>query len=242
MKPILTTHNLCKNFGNRRVHEDINLELREGEVLGLLGGSGTGKSTLLRMLSGLEEPDMGDIKLKSESILALNEPKRIELRKTIAYVFQGGALFDSLTVEENLAFPLEIHTQLKEAEIKYRVHEILKLMQLEDSINLYPAELSGGMQKRAGLARSIILEPEIILYDEPTAGLDPFTTKRIQDIILNRRARGSSGILVTHDITTALVVCDRLALLKDQRLIGPFKTAEVAKDRTIQSFIMGEIA
>ncbi len=207
-----------KSFDNKPVHRDISFTLHQGECLGLLGGSGVGKSVILRSLIGLEKPDKGRILVEGQDIVPLQETELIEVRKKVAYVFQNGALFDSMSVYENLAYPLRAHTKLSEDKIKSRVLSSLEEFGLEGCENLMPANLSGGMQKRVGLARSIILEPRVILYDEPTAGLDPFNTIRIQNEILRLKGKGVSAIFVTHDMPSVFAVCDRIALIQDGRV------------------------
>lgn len=210
---VLEVRNFKKNFGNKVVHRDVSFCLYKGECLGLIGGSGSGKSVILRSLIGLEKPDSGEILIHNQNIVPNSERELIEIRKKVAYVFQGGALFDSLTVYENLAYPLREHTQLPENEIEERIIKTLSGFGLQGNETVMPAELSGGMQKRVGLARSIMMDPEVILYDEPTAGLDPYNTIRIQEMILDLKKKGTTSILVTHDMPTAYAVCDRIALL-----------------------------
>lgn len=174
----------------------------------------------------------------------MHESKLIDVRKKIAYVFQGGALFDSMTVYENLAYPLRAHTELTEKEISEKVTFQLAEFGLERNEQIYPANLSGGMQKRVGLARSMIMGPEIILYDEPTAGLDPFNTKRIQEMILQMKAKGRTSILVTHDMPVAFAVCDRIAMLMNGRIeaIGTTKEIQDKSNPQIQKFVQGEVS
>lgn len=205
-----------KRFGDKVVHDGVTFFVRRGECMGLVGGSGAGKSVILRSLIGLERPDTGSITIDGTNITQLPESDFIQIRKKVAYAFQGGALFDSMTVLENLAYPLEQHTKLTESEILEKVRIQLDEFGLISALNLYPSELSGGMQKRVGLARAMMLEPEIMLYDEPTAGLDPYNTIKIQELILRLKSKGVTSILVTHDIPTALEVCDKIAFLKDK--------------------------
>jgi phospholipid/cholesterol/gamma-HCH transport system ATP-binding protein len=215
---VLRVENFCKSFKTKKVHRYLNLSLRKSECLGLIGGSGTGKSVLLRSLIGLEKPDEGEIFYHGERIDQLDERQWIPIRKKIAYAFQGGALFDSMTVFENLAYPLRAHTDLSEKQISEKIFETLEHFGMIESINLLPGSLSGGMQKRIGLARAMILRPEVVLYDEPTAGLDPYNTKKIEDMILKLKAEGVTSMLVTHDMPVAFKVCDRIALLKNQTI------------------------
>ncbi len=214
MTDVIRVQSFQKSFGAKAVHKDVSFSVHRGECLGLIGGSGSGKSVLLRSLIGLEKPDSGQILFKNQSLRGLEEHAWIEIRKKVAYVFQGGALFDSMTVFENLAYPLRAHTELSESEIAYRIRDLLAEFGLQGNESLLPASLSGGMQKRVGLARAIILQPEVVLYDEPTAGLDPYNTKTIESMILQMKAKGVTSILVTHDMPVAFAVCDRIALLR----------------------------
>lgn len=241
MKELINVSHFCKSFEGKVIHEDVSFRLMKGECLGLVGGSGAGKSVLLRSLIGLERPDSGSIVFDGEELTTLPEKEFIRIRKRIAYVFQGGALFDSMTVFENLAYPLRAHTQLTEQEIHDRVMAQLAEFALEKTEQLYPGELSGGMQKRVGLARSIILNPEVILYDEPTAGLDPANTRNIQSLILRLKERGVTSILVTHDMPTAFAVCDRLSLLRQGRIVanGTVKELKDAKAGPLVDFVRG---
>ncbi|MCC6276725.1 MAG: ABC transporter ATP-binding protein [Oligoflexia bacterium] len=222
---VIEVKDFHKSFGSKVVHRGVNLSVRKGECMGLVGGSGCGKSVILRSLIGLEKPDRGSIKINGIEITGFNENQLVDIRCKAAYVFQGGALFDSMSVEDNLAYPLREHTKLNDKQIQEKVLQTLKKFGLQGSEKLMPASLSGGMQKRVGLARAIILGPEIILYDEPTAGLDPYNTKKIQQTILELKKTGTTSILVTHDMPTAFEVCDRMALLLDGRV-----AAEGTKD------------
>jgi phospholipid/cholesterol/gamma-HCH transport system ATP-binding protein len=215
----ISIQNFKKSFKGHSVHKDVTFSVRKGECLGLVGGSGAGKSVILKSLIGLIRPDEGSVCVNGEDINKLDENQLIKLRQKVAYVFQNGALFDSMNVYDNLAYPLNAHTDLSEEIISEKVTKILKLLSLDGIENKLPSQLSGGMQKRVGLARSIILEPEIILYDEPTAGLDPLNTKNIQDIILQLKSTGVTSIFVSHDVPSALVVCDKIALLSHGEII-----------------------
>lgn len=211
---LIEVENFKKSFGEKNIHNGVTFFVRKGECLGLVGGSGVGKSVILRSIIGLERPDSGDIRINDKSIIGLDETAFTEIRKKVAYAFQGGALFDSMTVRENLCYPLIQHTALTPHQILDRVKSQLNEFGLLDALELFPSELSGGMQKRVGLARAMMLEPEIILYDEPTAGLDPYNTIKIQELIVRLKEKGVTSILVTHDIPTALNVCDKIAFLK----------------------------
>jgi phospholipid/cholesterol/gamma-HCH transport system ATP-binding protein len=231
-----------KKFGNKVVHHDVSFAVRKGECLGLLGGSGAGKSVLLRSLIGLEKPDSGEVFFDGIKINDMTEYELVEPRKRMAYAFQGGALFDSMTVYDNLAYPLREHTKLSEKEIKEKITNQLKAFGLEGNEKTFPGNLSGGMQKRAGLARAIILGPEVILYDEPTAGLDPFNTHKIQEMILRLKATGVTSILVTHDMPVAFTVCDRIAILMEGKIkaIGTMEEIEHQESNLIARFAQGE--
>ncbi len=212
---ILKLENVHKSFGSKHVHRGVNLELNQGETIGLLGGSGTGKSVLLREIIGLEFIDKGKIIFKGQDIQNLNEKELQKIRLEISYSFQSGALFDSVNVFENIAYPLFEHTKMSLNEIRSKVAEILEMVDLKGIEELMPSDLSGGMQKRVGMARAMIMRPEIILYDEPTAGLDPTNTKNVVDIMKKMTCLGYSSIFVTHDIPAALELCQRLIILND---------------------------
>ncbi len=238
---VVSFRNFAKSFGAKRVHTDVSFDLIRGECLGLIGGSGAGKSVILRTLVGLEKPDHGEIFVEGEEISKLREVELIEIRKKVAYVFQNGALFDSMSVFDNLAYALREHTNMKEDGIRERVLSRLKDFGLAGNENIFPANLSGGMQKRVGLARSIILEPSVVLYDEPTAGLDPYNTKRICDMMLRLKADGASAIFVTHDMPSLFSVCDRIAVLRHGKIHAVGTREEIEKvDPWVGRFIEGE--
>jgi len=230
-----------KSFGTKVVHKGVSFALHKGECLGLLGGSGQGKSVILRSLIGLEKPDSGQVLIDGEDIVPMTEDQLISIRKKVAYVFQNGALFDSMSVYENLAYPLRAHTRMGEDEIRERVISQLAEFGLQGNELLSPADLSGGMQKRVGLARSIIMQPKIVLYDEPTAGLDPYNTIRIQEMILGLKERGVSAIFVTHDMPSAFAVCDRIALLLEGRIqaVGTREQLESQPNSKLTRFVKG---
>lgn len=240
---VIEVKDFKKSFGDKVVHNGVTFYVRKGECLGLVGGSGTGKSVLLRSLIGLEKPDGGEIHINSENATAFTENQWLHVRKKVAYAFQGGALFDSMTVFQNLAYPLEEHSKLSASQIKEKILKQLEDFGLAGSDKLFPNELSGGMQKRVGLARAMMLDPEIILYDEPTAGLDPYNTKKIQEAILNLKAKGVTSILVTHDMPTAFAVCDKFAFLKDKKIIeqGTIEQLRQMPNSMINQFIEGQI-
>jgi len=240
---VLELRNLKKRFREKVVHDGLSLSLRKGEILALFGGSGTGKSVALRCVIGLERADSGEVLFQDRDISKVPEARLTEVRKRIAYVFQNGALFDSMTVKENLAYPLVEHTKLTEAEIDGKVADMLALIGMTGSENLLPANLSGGMQKRVGLARAIILEPEVILYDEPTAGLDPQNTKNLLEIMGKLRSHGRSGIFVTHDIPSALDIADRIAILYNRRIhvIDSTENIKKSEDPVVKAFVEGSV-
>ncbi len=239
---IIEVSHFKKSFGNKVVHRDVNFVVKQGECLGLLGGSGAGKSVILRSMIGLERPDNGQIQIEGIDVTNLDEAKLVDIRKRVAYVFQNGALFDSMTIFDNIAYPLREHTKLKEHEIREQVLSTLQMFNMHGTENMLPAELSGGMQKRVGLARAIILKPDIILYDEPTAGLDPANTVKIQNLIVQLKGTGVTSILVTHDMDTALRVCDRLAFLENGSVENLGMVSDLKQDpvQILQLFIRGQ--
>lgn len=239
---MIEVKNFKKSFGSKVVHKDISFYVKKGECMGLIGGSGTGKSVILRSLIGLEKPDGGRILIDNVDITEMSERELLEIRKKVAYAFQNGALFDSMTVFENLAYPLREHFKLTESEIRQRVLSSLSEFGLEGNENVYPTSLSGGMQKRVGLVRAMMMNPEVILYDEPTAGLDPFNTRKIQDVILRLKAKGVTSILVTHDMPTANAVCDKIAMILNGRIEAQGTMSQLDQDSlgAIAKFIAGE--
>lgn len=218
MTEILQIKDLQKSFGPKAVHRGVSLGLNKGETIGLLGNSGTGKSVLLRCLIGLETMDAGEVWFQGQRIDLLDETQMLPIRTRISYAFQSGALFDSLSVYDNIAYPVREHRRLSDREEELRVREMLQLVHLQDAENLFPSDLSGGMQKRAGLARAMVLSPDIILYDEPTAGLDPANVENVLEIMNDFKSRGVAGIFVTHDIPAAKKVCDRLLIIDEGRI------------------------
>lgn len=242
-KTMLEIKNLHKTFGEKTVLKGVSFQLFKGEILGLFGGSGTGKSVILRTIIGLEHAEKGEVIFEGNNIAAYTERELTKVRTKIGYVFQNGALFDSLTVQENLSYPLIEHTPLNEQEILNRVNAMLDLIDMRGTNALHPNELSGGMQKRAGLARATILEPEVILFDEPTAGLDPVNTKRLLDNVKKLKDRGITGIFVTHDIPSAFEIADRIAILYNGLIyvIDSVENIKKSKDPLVQSFVSGAL-
>ncbi len=225
---IVEFRNVWKRYSGRDVLAGVNLKIHRGEVLCVLGPSGTGKSVALRHINGLTHPDDGDVLVFGESVVGLSEEELSPVRRRVAMLFQGGALFDSMNVEENIAFPVREHADKSPDEIASVVSETLSMVGLPGIQKKMPSELSGGMRKRVALARSVALAPEIILYDEPTTGLDPVSSEKIAQLIvdLNHRLQTTS-VVVTHDIVTARTVSDRLAFLHQGRFqfIGSFDEA-----------------
>lgn len=216
---ILELKNIHKSFGSNKIHRGINLSLKKGESLGLLGGSGTGKSVLLRSIIGLERIDEGEIRFHGERFDHLEEEELTPYRIKLSYSFQSGALFDSINVFENIAYPLFEHTRFSYKQIKDKVAEMLKLIDLPGREDVMPSDLSGGMQKRVGMARAMILNPEVLLYDEPTAGLDPANTLNVVALMQRLKDKGLASIFVTHDIPSALSLCDRIVVLHEGKII-----------------------
>ena len=241
MSDVIEVKNLYISFKDKQVLKGVSFSLKQGECLGLIGGSGEGKSTLLRSIIGLELPFSGKILFEGENILKLNEEQYISVRKQVSYVFQGGALFDSMTVYENLAFPLREHTDWPESKIEQAVLTELKEFELTGCEHAYPVTLSGGMQKRVGIARATIIKPKVILYDEPTTGLDPYKKRNMQNIILKLQKKGTSSMIVTHDMPTALRVCDRIALLAYGKIkaIDTPQNFKKSHNRLLDNFIKG---
>ena len=233
-----------KSFEGKKVHRGVDLQVREGETVTLVGGSGQGKSVLLKEIIGLMKPDAGEIFVHCREITRLAERALMEVRKEVAMVFQGGALFDSLTVSENVIYGVrERDRRMTAAEAAGIVAEKLAMVDMPGTEELYPAELSGGMKKRVALARALALEPRVLLYDEPTTGLDPATVKRINALIVKTKDRvGVTSIVVTHDMQSARAVTDRLALLSEGRIlaVNTWEEIERSPDPRVRRFIEGE--
>jgi len=231
--------NLKKSFGSNSVLNDISLKINKGENLVIIGKSGSGKSVLIKCLVGLIEPDGGELFLFGENIAGLKDAKLNELRKKVGFLFQSAALYDSMSVRENLEFPLRDLKAKPREEMDALVVEALQNVGLESAIDKMPSELSGGMRKRVGLARTLILKPEIIFYDEPTTGLDPITSKEISQLILDvQKKYNTASIIITHDIECARMTTNRMLIIKEGLVLteGTFKEISESKDEWIHSF------
>ncbi|MBI3312057.1 MAG: ABC transporter ATP-binding protein [Candidatus Omnitrophica bacterium] len=234
--------NLIRQFGGHAVLKGVNLTIREGETMVIIGRSGCGKSVLLKHIIGLMKPDEGQVWLDGQEISRLGEEALSKIRLKIAMLFQGAALFDSLTVGENVAFPLEEHTGLNRSEIEARVRECLSWVGLAGIEHLKPAELSGGMRKRVGLARAMSLQPRVLLYDEPTTGVDPVMADVINKLIKQMHDRLKvTGIVVTHDMNSAYKVGDRIAMLHEGRIaqVGTVDEIRSTTNPVVRQFILG---
>lgn len=240
MEPLIEIKGLKKRFGTNEVLKGVNLSINKGEICVILGASGSGKSVLIKHIIGLLRPDVGSIMIKGKDITGLSENEMNKERRSLGMVFQSSALFDSMTVYENVAFPLIEHTNLKEDEIRERVRENLNILGLYDVEEKYPSELSGGMRKRVGLARAVILNPEIILYDEPTTGLDPITTTMVNEMILNAREKFNvTSVVISHDIGSAFTIGDKIAFLYDGVIMveGPPSVVRKSENENLRRFL-----
>ncbi len=236
--------NLSKSFGDLKVLDDISLNIKENENMVVFGRSGTGKSVLLKCIVRLMEPDAGEIFLEGEDLLKLPLKKLNVIRKQIGFLFQSAALYDSMTVRQNLEFPLVRNFDFTEPERTKKVKDVLEKVSLQDSIDKMPAELSGGMKKRIGLARTIITEPKLILYDEPTTGLDPITSKEISQLIVElQKDLHTTSVIVTHDLTCAKIIASRAVVLKDGKLRyeGNIDDLTSTKDPFLVDFFSSEV-
>jgi phospholipid/cholesterol/gamma-HCH transport system ATP-binding protein len=238
--PAIQITDLCKAFGSQAILDGVTLQIGPGETLVVLGRSGTGKSVLLRLLIGLQTHDSGSIQVLGQELTGLAEAPLYELRKQVGFVFQNSALYDSLSVVENVEFPLKYQQRMPAPERRDRAMELLTQVGMEASADKMPTDLSGGMKKRVGLARALALEPAIMLYDEPTAGLDPITSGEINDLILKlKQDRAMSSIVVTHEIHSAQVIADRVALLNLGRIVfdGSFEEFKHSDDAFVSLFV-----
>jgi phospholipid/cholesterol/gamma-HCH transport system ATP-binding protein len=241
---IIEFRGVTKAFGTNAVLDAVDLSVYPGEVLVILGGSGSGKSVSLRQMNGLDHPDEGRVLVEGEDITDLSEEALGHVRRKVGMLFQGGALFDSMSVFENIAFALREHTEMSDADIEARVVEVLGFVNLGPEVcGLLPSSLSGGMKKRVSLARTVALKPDVLLYDEPTTGLDPVTAMTINRLIVDLNERlHTTSVVVTHDIASALFVADRIAFLKSGRFvfIGTPEEAKTASVPELRAFLAAE--
>ena len=236
--------NLSKSFEDHLVLDNISLNIPEGENTVIFGKSGSGKSVLLKCIVGLLVPDSGQIIIEGKNILNYSTKELNQLRKQIGFLFQGAALYDSMSVRENLEFPLIRNFNFSPGEIDEKIHNVLGKVSLEEAIDKMPAELSGGMKKRIGLARTIITEPKLILYDEPTTGLDPITSKEISHLIIELEENlDVTSIVVTHDLICAQIVADRAIVLKEAKIFfeGNIKQLVSSNDEFLREFFGNEV-
>ena len=240
---MIVVRDLYKSFGTNHVLQGVNLELKRGEDMVVIGGSGTGKSVLIKCIIGLIKPDKGTIHVVGEDITSFNGSKLNDMRKKFGMLFQFGALFDSMPVWENVGFGLKQHTNLKNEEIREIATEKLRLVGLKDIEDLMPSQLSGGMKKRVSLARAIAMEPEILLYDEPTTGLDPIMADVINELIIQLKEKlHVTSIAITHDMVSAYKIGDRIAMLYKGKIIEVGTPDEIRNSNNdiVQQFIQGK--
>jgi phospholipid/cholesterol/gamma-HCH transport system ATP-binding protein len=241
-QPVISIKNLYKSFGENEVLKGINLSVEKGENLVILGRSGSGKSVTIKCLVGLVKVDQGEIKIFDEEITHLDEDSLNDIRVSIGFMFQNGALYDSMSVRQNLKFTLKHHTRnLEESVIEQKIIEALQNVGLEEAIDKMPSELSGGMKKRIALARAIIIKPEIILYDEPTSGLDTITSREISELILSvQKKYKASSIIITHDMACAKTIANRIMILNEGEIIaeGTYEELEKSEDKSVKPFFV----
>jgi phospholipid/cholesterol/gamma-HCH transport system ATP-binding protein len=237
---VVDIEHLSKSFGSKEVLKDISLKIKRGENVVVLGKSGEGKSVTIQCIVGLLTPDSGTVKVFGEEVAEMSNEELKELRTKVGFLFQSGALYDSMTVRENMEFPLTRVLKMKDqAEIDKRVEEVLDAVGLLEAIDKMPSDLSGGMRKRAGLARTMIVRPEIMLYDEPTTGLDPITSREISELILQvQKKYKTTSIIITHDMDCAKITADRVVIMDDGEYIaeGSFDELKSSKDKLVRSF------
>lgn len=240
MSAIVELRKLCLAFGALQVFDGLDLEIEDGEIITILGGSGSGKSVLLKTILRLVRWQSGAVVVDGEDISAYSEDDMLPVRRKVGMVFQHGALYDSITVHDNIAFPLRERRLLDETHISERVAEVLEMVGLPGSERKMPAQLSGGMRKRVALARAIAEPPRILLYDEPTTGLDPINVRRISELIIELNQQlGVTSIVVSHDLASAYMVSNRLAMIGDRRVIAVETAAELRRNEqpAVQAFL-----
>src|ERR1700733_14898667 len=238
--PAIAVKDLHKSFGVQKVLNGISLTVSRGETLAVLGRSGTGKSVLLRIIIGLQKPDSGSVRIHGQDIAGFTLDQLGEIRKKMGFLFQHAALYDSLTVEQNVAFPLQHHRKMTKSEQSDRVRGLLAEVGMEGHLDKMPADISGGMQKRVGLARALALDPDILLLDEPTAGLDPISSGEIDDLVLKLQdEHHMASIVVTHDLHSAKTIADRLALLNHGNVVieGNFEQLQKSDIEFVREFL-----
>jgi phospholipid/cholesterol/gamma-HCH transport system ATP-binding protein len=239
--PAISVEDVHKSFGSQKVLNGVTLAVKRGETLAVLGRSGTGKSVLLRIIIGLEKPDLGAVRINGQDITGLVLDQLGEIRKKMGFLFQHAALYDSLTVEENVAFPLQHHKrEMSKSEQDDRVKALLAEVGMENARAKMPSDISGGMQKRVGLARALALDPAILLLDEPTAGLDPISSSEIDDLVLKlQEEHQMASIVVTHDLHSAKTIADRLALLDKGNVVieGSFEELQKSDNDFVKEFL-----
>ena len=243
--PIVQLIDVRKRFDKVHVLRGISLDVSRGETVSIMGGSGSGKTVTLRIIAGLIRPEAGQVRVFGGNIERLSEEELLPIRRRMGYVFQGAALFDSINVHENVAYPLREHTSLGDDEIRKRVVHFLSLVGLkEDVLEKLPSELSGGMRKRVGIARALVGEPEMLLFDEPMAGLDPTNSKMVAELIAELRDRGvcDTAIVVTHDLELTRAVATRVAVLINSRFaaVGGLEEVLHSQDEAVAAFLAGE--
>lgn len=243
MRPLpnpIEVRGLCKSFGRQEVLDGVNLTIRRGETVAVLGRSGAGKSVLLKILIGLQPASSGSVRIFGCELCNMPIARLNRMRRHMGFLFQEAALYDSLTVEENVGFPLQRLSRLRPEQQQRRVRDLLAAVGMDTHRHKYPSEISGGMQKRVGLARALALDPEVMLYDEPTAGLDPITGAGIAHLILEqRKRRQTTGIVVTHDIPATRIFADRMVLLNDGRFVaeGTYTSLHDSRDPFVRDFL-----
>jgi phospholipid/cholesterol/gamma-HCH transport system ATP-binding protein len=241
---IVEVRDIWKAFEQNAVLRGVSLSLDKGTVLAVMGGSGSGKTVLLRIIDGLLRPDRGEVRLFGTRIDTLREEQMLPIRRRVGFVFQGAALFDSMSVFENVAFPLREHTALSLGEISDRVHRLLEMVGLPGADELLPVELSGGMRRRVGIARALVMEPEVVLFDEPTAGLDPTNARLVAELIAQlRRGVCDTAVVVTHDVEFADLVATEMAILHEGRFaeMGTPAAIHASTNPTVRKFLAGEL-